>query len=89
MKASTTRKLWCLGNRRLASGAVVTLAKGAVSRLSRMQAVTTSSGSSEAGYIALSKAVDEVLVLRQEMQNFMELLMRMLHHRRVGPRKLM
>ena len=28
MKASTTRKCWCLGNGRLASGTVVTLAKG-------------------------------------------------------------
>ena len=28
MKASTNRKFWCLGNRCLAWGAVVTLAKG-------------------------------------------------------------
>ena len=28
MKASTTRNVWSLGKRRLASGAVVTLAKG-------------------------------------------------------------
>ena len=28
MKASTTRNIWCLGNRRLASGAVVILTKG-------------------------------------------------------------
>ena len=28
MKASTTMSFWCLGNRRLASGAVVALAKG-------------------------------------------------------------
>ena len=28
MKASKTRIFWCLGNKRLASGAVVTLAEG-------------------------------------------------------------
>ena len=39
-----------------------------------IQAVT-SSGISEAGYIAISEAVEEVLVLRQEAQNFMELSM--------------
>ena len=49
-----------------------------------MQAVT-SSGTSEAGYIDVSEAVNEVLVLRQEVQNFMELSMRILRfHRRAG-----
>ena len=49
----------------------------------------TSSGTPEAGYIASSEAVDEVLVLRQEVQNFVELSTRMLHHRRAGPSILM
>ena len=48
----------CLGNRRLASGAVVTLAKGAVSWPSMMQVVTPS-GILEAGYIALQEAVED------------------------------
>ena len=63
MKASSTQNFRCLDHRRLSSGAVATLAKGGVSWLSRMQAVT-SSGTSEAGYIVLSEAVKEVLVLR-------------------------
>ena len=46
------------------------LAKGAVSWLSRMQAVTAS-GISEAEYVALSKAVKEVLFLRQ-VKDFVE-----------------
>ena len=50
------------------------LAKGAVSWLSRMQAVT-SSGTSEAGYIALSEAVKEILFLRL-VQGFTKLSMR-------------
>ena len=84
MKASMTRNIWwCLGNRRLALGPVVTLARGAFSWLSRVQAVA-SSGISEAGYIALSEAVEKVLVLRQEVQNFVELSMKMPHHRREG-----
>ena len=45
----------------------------------------TSSDTSEAGYIALSEVVEEVQDLRQEAQNFAELPMRMLHHRRAGP----
>ena len=49
----------------------------------------TSSSTSEAVYIALSEAVEEVLVLRQEVQNFVELSMRMLHHRRADPSTLM
>ena len=57
------------------------LAKGAVSWLWRMQAVTAS-GTSGAGYIALSEAVEKILVLRQEVQNFMELPMRTMHVRR-------
>ena len=36
------------------------------------------SGISEAGYNAFSEVVEEVLVLRQEEQNLMELSMRML-----------
>ena len=50
---------------------------GAVSWPSRMQEVTAS-GTSEAGYIALAEAVEEVLIVRQEVQNFMELSMRLL-----------
>ena len=50
----------------------------------------TASGTSEAGYIALLEAVEEVLVLRQEVQNFMELSVRMPRvHRGVGPSILM
>ena len=49
----------------------------------------TLSGTSEAGYIGLSEAVEEVLVLRKEVQFFVELSMRMLHHSRAGPRTLM
>ena len=46
----------------------------------------TASGTSEAGYIALSEVVEEVLVLRREMQNFIELSMGILHvRRRPGP----
>ena len=48
-----------LGKRRSVSGAIMIQAKGAVSWLSRMQAVTIS-GTSEAGSIALSEAVEEV-----------------------------
>ena len=48
----------------------------------------TSSDTSEAGYIALSEAVEDFLVLRQEVQSFVELSMRMLHHRRPGPSTL-
>ena len=48
--------------------------------------MTTSSGTSEAGYTTLLEAaVEEALVLRQEVQNFVELLTRMLRvHRRAG-----
>ena len=69
MEASTTRNFSCLGYRRLASGAVVTLAQGVVSWLSRLQAVTVS-GTLETGYIALSESVEEGLGLRQKVQNF-------------------
>ena len=34
------------------------------------------------GYIAISEAVEEVLILRQEVQNFIELSMGILHFRR-------
>ena len=64
----------CLDTRRSVSGAVVMLAKGAVSWHSRMQEVTAS-GTSEAEYVALSGAVKEVLFLRQ-VQEFMEPSMR-------------
>ena len=50
--------------------------------------MTTSSGTSETGYIALSEAVEEVLVLRQEVQTYVELSMMILHHRRTGPNTL-
>ena len=53
-----------LDNRRSASGAVMILAKGAVSWLSKMQAVTASS-TSMTWYVALSKGVQKVLFLRQ------------------------
>ena len=44
----------------------------------------TSPGTSEAGYIVLSEVVKEILVMRQEVQNFVGLSMRMLRHRRAG-----
>ena len=64
----------CLDTRRSVSGAVLMLAKGAISWHSRMQEVTTS-GTSEAEYVALSEVVKEVLFLRQ-LQEFMEPSMR-------------
>ena len=64
----------CLDTRRSVSGAVLMLAKGAISWHSRMQEVTTS-GTSEAEYIALSEVVKEILFLRQ-VQEFMEPSMR-------------
>ena len=64
----------CLDTRRSALGAVLMLAKGAISWHSRMQEVTAS-GTSEAEYVALSEVVKEVLFLRQ-VQEFMEPLMR-------------
>ena len=60
----------CLDTRRSISGAVLMLAKGAISWHSSMQEVTAS-GTSEAEYVALSKVVKEVLFLRQ-VQEFME-----------------
>ena len=60
----------CLDTRRLVSGAVLMLAKGAISWHSRMQDVTGSC-TSEAEYVALSEVVKEVLFLRQ-VQEFME-----------------
>ena len=61
------------------------LAKGAVSWFSWMQTVTAS-GTSEAGYIALSEAVKELLFSRQVqgfmVQDFMKPSMRILHVRR-------
>ena len=59
----------CLDTRRSFSGAVLMLAKRAISWHSRMQEVTAS-GTSEAEYVALSKVVKEVLFLRQ-VQEFM------------------
>ena len=60
----------CLDTRRSVSGAVLMLAKGAISWHSRMQEVTAS-GTSEAEHVALSEVVKEVLLLRQ-VQEFME-----------------
>ena len=78
----------CLGNRRSASSAVVILAKGAVSWLLRIEAVTAS-GILEAGYIALSEAVKEVIFLRQ-VKDFMAPSIRILHvGRRIGPSTFM
>ena len=56
------------------SGAVIMLAKGAISWHSRMQEVTAA-GTSEAEYVALAEAIKEVLFLRQ-VQEFLEPLMR-------------
>ena len=64
----------CLDTRRLVSGAVLMLAKGAISWHSRMQEAKAS-GTSEAEYDALSEVEKEVLFLRQ-MQEFMEPSMR-------------
>ena len=63
-----------LNTRRSVSGAVVMLAKEAVIWHFRMQAVTAL-GTSEAEYVALSEAVNEVLLLRQ-VQDLMEPSMR-------------
>ena len=60
----------CLDTRRSFSGAVLMLAKGAISWHSRMQEVTAS-GTSEAEYVALSEVVKEILFFRQ-VQEFME-----------------
>ena len=60
----------CLDTRPSVSGAVLMLAKGAISWHSRMQEVTASS-TSEAEYVALSEVVKEVLFLRQ-VEEFME-----------------
>ena len=64
----------CLDTRRSVSGAVLMLAKGAISWHSRMQEMTAS-GTSEAEHVALSEVVKEVLFLRQ-VQEFMEPSMR-------------
>ena len=64
----------CLDTRRLVSGAVLMLARGAISWHSKMQEVTAS-GTSKAEYVALSEVVKEVLLLRQ-VQEFMEPSMR-------------
>ena len=61
----------CLDTRRSVSGAVLMLAKGAMSWRSRIQEVAAS-GTSEAEYVALSEVKKEVLFLRQ-VQEFMEL----------------
>ena len=61
----------CLDTRRRSvSGAVLMLAKGAISWHSRIREVTAS-GTSEVEYVALSEVVKEVLFLRQ-VQEFME-----------------
>ena len=54
----------CLDTRRSDSGAMLMLAKGAISWHSRMQKVTAS-GTSEADYVASSEVVKQVLFLRQ------------------------
>ena len=64
----------CLDTRRSVSGAVLMLAKGAISCHSRMQEATAS-GTSEADYVALSEMINEVIFLRQ-VQEFMEPSMR-------------
>ena len=64
----------CLDTRRSVSGAVLMLAKGAISLHSRMEEVTAS-GTSEAEYVALSEVVKEVIFLRQ-VQEFMKASMR-------------
>ena len=64
----------CLDTRRLTSGAVLMLAKGAISWHLRMQEVTAS-GTSEAEYVALPEVVKEVLFLRQ-VQKFIKPSMR-------------
>ena len=64
----------CLDTRRSVWGAVLMLAKGAISWQSKMQEVTAS-GTSEAEYVALSEVVKEVIFLRQ-VQEFMEPSMR-------------
>ena len=45
----------------------------------------TSPDTLEAGYITLSEAVEDVLALSKEVQNFVELSVKMLHHRNEGP----
>ena len=64
----------CLDTRRSVSGAVLMLAKVAISWHSRMQEVIAS-GTSEAEYVALSEVVKEVIFLRQ-VREFMEPSMR-------------
>ena len=59
----------CLDTRRSVSGAVLMLAKGAISWHSRMQEVTAS-GTAEAEYVALLEVVKEVIFFRQ-VQEFM------------------
>ena len=70
MEATDSNFEACLDTRRMALGAVVMLAKGAVSWHSRVQGVTPL-GTSEAEYVALVEAVKEVLLLTQ-VQDFME-----------------
>ena len=67
MEASTTRNFSCLGKRRLASGAVVTLAQGGGQLTLENASNMTASGTSEAGCIALLESIEEVLVLRQKV----------------------
>ena len=59
----------CLDTRRSVSGAVLMLAKGAISWHSRVQEVTAS-GILEAEYVALSEVVKEVIFSRK-VQEFM------------------
>ena len=77
-------RTWSFGTylhyRRSASGAVRILVKGAVSWLSRMQAVTASS-TSMTWYVALSKGVKKVLFFRL-VHDFMAPPIRILHDSR-------
>ena len=84
MEAPTTGTFSFLGNRHLASGAVVTLVMGG-GQLIFDDASSDVIRYLEAWYIALSEAAEKLLVLRQEVQNFMELSMRIPHvHRTAG-----
>ena len=78
-----------LGNRRLASDAVVTLEKGG-GQIALEDASSDGTRYLGGGYIALSEVVEEALVSRQQVQSSMELSMRMLRvHRRAGPSMFM
>ena len=86
MEASTTGTFSFLGKRHLASGAIVTLVMGG------SQLNFDDASSDVIRYLggALSEAEEKLLVLRQEVQNFMELSARIPHvHRTSGSSILM